>query len=100
MKVDGLQVPEAEIGTFCRQHHIRRLALFGSATRGELRPESDLDILVEFEEGHTPGFRFFRIQEELSGLLGRQVDLNTPQFLSPRVRGRALAQAAVLYDRA
>jgi len=100
MKINGnLEVPDEAIAAFCRRHHIRKLALFGSALRGQLRADSDVDILVDFEEGHTPGLSFFRIQEELSGLLGRRVDLNTPNFLSPRVRERVLAQAAVLYGR-
>jgi hypothetical protein len=88
-----------QLRAFCRRHHIRKLALFGSAVRGEARPESDLDVLVEFESGHVPGLAFFSIQEELSGLLGRRVDLNTPNFLSRHFRDEVLAEAQVQYER-
>ena len=91
------QAPPGALADFCRRHHIRRLAIFGSALRQDFRPDSDLDILVEFEPGHTPGLAFFEIQEELSRLFGRRVDLNTPQFLSPRFREAVRAQAKVLF---
>ena len=68
------------LGEFCRRHGISRLALFGSATRGELGPESDIDLLVEFVPGRRVGLRFITVQEELRSLLGRRVDLNTPAF--------------------
>lgn len=82
---------------FCRRHHIRKLPLFGSVLREDFRADSDIDVLVEFEPGHTPGFGFFEMQEELSTLMGRRVDLNTGGFLSPRVRRRAEAEAEVLF---
>jgi predicted nucleotidyltransferase len=85
------------VAEFCRQHHVRRLALFGSAIHGDARPDSDLDVLVEFEPGHTPGLAFFGMEQELSELLGRKVDLNTPQFLSPYFRDRVLQEAEVEY---
>lgn len=100
MNVHGLAVPEQAIAELCRRHHVRRLALFGSVLRGELRPDSDIDVLVEFEEGHTPGFAYFDIQEELAAILGKRVDLNTPQFLSPSVRQRVEAEAEVVFGRA
>jgi hypothetical protein len=59
MKMNGVDVPEGAIAELCRRHHIRRLALFGSALHGSLRPDSDIDVLVEFVDGHTPGFAFF-----------------------------------------
>jgi len=74
--------------------------LFGSAATGELRPDSDLDLLVEFEPGRPVGLRFITIQDELSDLFGREGDLNTPDFLSPRFRGRALDEAVPLYEAA
>jgi len=95
-----LEIPREEIAEFCRRNHIRRLALFGSVLREDFRPESDVDVLVEFEEGHVPGLRFFRLQRELSSLLGRQVDLHTPRSLSPYFRDRVLAEADVRYDAA
>ena len=76
-----IALPQAEIAAFCRRHHIRRLALFGSALRDDFRPDSDVDVLVEFEPGKTPGFAFFGMQEELSEIVGRQVDLNTHDCL-------------------
>lgn len=88
---------EAKLAEFCTRHHIRKLAFFGSAIRGEVTPESDLDILVEFEPGHTPGFRFFEIEEELSRLLGRKVDLNTPGFLSRHFRDEVVREARIQY---
>jgi predicted nucleotidyltransferase len=97
MSVNDLQLPNRAVAELCRRRHIRRLALFGSALRGELRRDSDLDVLVEFEDGHTPGFAFFDIESELSQILGRRVDLNTPQFLSPRIRRKVEAEAAVVF---
>ena len=84
---------------FCQRHHIRKLALFGSVLRDDFRPDSDVDVLVEFESGHVPGFAFFGMQDELSQLLGRRVDLNTPKFLSRYFRDRVLRQAIVQYER-
>ena len=88
------------IRDFCRRHHMRRLSLFGSVLRDEFNPDSDIDVLVEFEPGHVPGLAFFAMQEELTGLLGRRVDLNTPGFLSPYIRERVLAEAEVLHGAA
>ncbi len=93
----ALEIEPGTLAQFCRRHHIRRLALFGSALRSDFRPDSDIDVLVEFEPGHTPGLTFFDIEAELSRLLGRKVDLNTPQFLSPRFRHRVQAEAEVLF---
>lgn len=95
----GLNVSPEALGAFCRRHHIRKLSLFGSALRSDFGPEGDLDILVEFEPGHTPGLAFFGMQDELSGLLGRQVDLNTPAFLSRYFRQNVLESARVQYER-
>lgn len=95
-----LSLDRDAIARFCRRHHVRRLALFGSALRDDFGPDSDLDVLVEFEPGHVPGFGFFAMQDELSELLHRQVDLNTPGFLSRHFRDQVLAEAEVLYDAA
>jgi predicted nucleotidyltransferase len=92
-----IHIPQAEIEAFCRKHHIRRLALFGSVLRDDFTDESDIDVLVEFEPGHTPGLAFFSMQRELSEILGRQVDLNTPGFLSPYFRDEVLAEAEDRY---
>jgi hypothetical protein len=82
---------------FCRRHHIRTLALFGSVLREDFRPDSDVDVLVEFEPGFIPGLNFFAMENELSQILRRKVDLNTPAFLSSHFRDRALAEAEVQY---
>ena len=92
-----MKLHEQEIGEFCRRHHIRRLAMFGSIVHGDQRSDSDLDVLVEFEAGHTPGFKFFEIEEELSKIIGRKVDLNTPGFLSRFFRDEVQAEAQVMY---
>jgi uncharacterized protein len=77
-----IEIDQRRLAGFCRRNHIRRLALFGSVLRGDFRPDSDVDVLVEFESGHVPGLRFFTLEKELSEILGREVDLNTPGFLS------------------
>ena len=92
-----IEIPQAEIDAFCRRNHIRRLALFGSVLRDDFTPNSDVDVLVEFEPGKTPGLAFFGMQDELSEILGRRVDLNTPGFLSPYFRDRVLAESEALY---
>jgi uncharacterized protein len=90
-------LPRDKIADFCRRHHIRKLAVFGSILHGDSHPDSDLDVLVEFEPGHVPGLAFFGMELELSELLGRKVDLNTPQFLSPYFRDAVLVEAEVQY---
>jgi hypothetical protein len=88
------------IERFCQKHHIRSLAFFGSAVREDFGPDSDIDVLVSFESDYIPGFDFFLIQAELSELLGRQVDLQTANFLSPEIRRSALAEAVTAYEQA
>jgi uncharacterized protein len=95
-----IDLPRDEIAAFCRRHHIRRLALFGSVLRDDFGPASDVDVLVEFEPGHVPGLAFFRLERELSTLLGRPVELHTPQFLSPHFRQQVLDEAEVQFDAA
>lgn len=94
-----ITVPYEQIAEFCRRHHIRKLALFGSVLREDFRPESDVDVLVEFEPDHIPGLiRFSGMEIELSEILaGRKVDLNTPKFLSSYFRDQILAEAEVQY---
>jgi len=94
----NIDIPGDKIAEFCRRHHISRLGVFGSALRGGFSDESsDVDILVEFEAGHTPGFAFFGMQDELSELIGRKVDLATPDFLSRYFRDTVMEEAEVLY---
>ena len=82
----GILIPADQLQTFCRTHRIRRLSLFGSILRDDFAPDSDVDVLVEFETGHKPGLSFFAMEEELAQIIGRRVDLNTPEFLSPLFR--------------
>ena len=93
-----IDIPREKLGAFCRRHYIRKLGLFGSVLRDDFGPESDVDVLVEFEPGHEPGFSFFGIQEELSDLIGRKVDLNTASFLSRYFRDRVLEEVEVQYE--
>jgi hypothetical protein len=97
MRYHDVEISEQRIADFCRRHRIRRLALFGSILREDFRPQSDVDVLVEFEPGATPGFAFFGIQDELSAILGRNVDLHTPQCLSKYFRHEVLREAQDLY---
>jgi uncharacterized protein len=92
-----IQIPKERITDFCQRHHIRKLAIFGSALRDDFGPDSDVDVLVEFEPGHVPGLAFFGIEQELSAILGRKVDLNTAGFLSPEIREVVLKEAEVQY---
>ena len=93
----GLEFSQERLVQFCRRHRIRRLALFGSILRDDFRPDSDVDVLVEFEPGVRTGLRFFEMQDELSDILGRSVDLNTPECLSKYFRDKVLAEAEVQY---
>lgn len=103
MKKDNLNsqaqilFPKERIAEFCRTHHIKKLAIFGSVLRPDFRADSDIDVLVEFEPGQVPGLAFFAMQEELSTILGRKVDLNTPQCLSRYFRDKVLQEAVVQY---
>jgi len=91
-------LPRETLAEFCRRHHIRRLAVFGSALREDFRPDSDIDIIVEFAPEHIPGlFGVARMERELSILLGRKVDLRTPEDLSRYFREDVLKEAEVQY---
>jgi len=92
-----IDVPQEAIADFCRRHAIRTLALFGSVLSDDFRPDSDVDVLVEFEPGHVPGLAFFAMQDELSQILKREVELHTPNFLSPYFRSEVEKHADVRY---
>ena len=92
-----ISLDREEIAEFCRRHHIRRLSLFGSVLRDDFGPDSDVDVLVEFETGHVPGLAFFDMEAELSQILGRKVDLSTLQFLSRYFRDEVLNEAEEQY---
>jgi len=96
-----LKIPRKEIADFCKKNQIRKLALFGSSLRDDFRPDSDVDILVEFEPGaHIGLITLAGLELELSKILGRKVDLNTPGFISKYYREEVLAEAEVQYDAA
>ncbi len=84
--------------SFCKKNSIQKLSLFGSAVRSDFKPMSDLDLLVEFEPGHTPGLSFFSLADKLTVFFGRKVDLNTLGSLSPYFREQVLAESETLYD--
>jgi len=90
-------VNRQQIAEFCRRHHIQKLSLFGSVLRDDFGPDSDIDVLVTFEPGHVIGLRIVDIEEELSQLLGRRVDLVSEKYLNRRIRDRVLADAEVQY---
>ncbi len=93
-----IPIDRNRIADFCRRHRIRKLALFGSVLREDFRPDSDVDVLVEFEPGTTAGFiRLAGIELELSQLLRRKVDVRTPAELSHYFRDEVLQQAQVQY---
>lgn len=93
-----IRVDRAAIERFCKRHHIRRLALFGSVLREDFRSDSDVDVLAEFAPGHAVGyFALVRMEDELSRILGRKVDLRTPPELSKYFRDEVLASAEVQY---
>ena len=93
-----LKVNEAALTGFCRLNHIQKLSLFGSVLRADFKPESDIDMLVEFQPGKTPGFlKLGDMEEQLSGLIGgRKIDLRTPQDLSVHFRDRVIKEAKAL----
>lgn len=93
----GIRIQEERLDAFCRANGIRRLALFGSILRDDFGPESDIDVLIEFKDGVHVGLAFFRMQDELSTLFGRKVDLNTPGCISKYFRGTVLKEAETLY---
>ena len=102
-RCERARIPCEQIAEFCRRHHIRRLSLFGSILREDFRTAgdrpSDVDVLVEFEPGHTPGWEIVDIEEELSQLFGgRRVDLVNPKYLNRRLRARVLASAELCYE--
>lgn len=93
-----IQIDPNRVADFCRRHQVRRLALFGSVLRDDFRPDSDVDVLVEFApESHAGLFELARMEAELAELVGRKVDLRTPAELSRYFRDEVLASAEVQY---
>lgn len=100
MKPSGVNIDRPQLREFCEKHGIARLSLFGSILRDDFRPDSDVDILIEFPPGRTPSLiRLGGMQVELSQLIGRTVDLKTPGFLSRYFRDDVLHSAQVQYAR-
>jgi predicted nucleotidyltransferase len=95
-----INVPKEKIAEFCRKNRIRKLAFFGSVIRDDFRPDSDVDVLVEFEPDAKVGLDFFGMEIELSEMLGRKVDLNTRGFLSPYFRDEVIREAEAAYEQA
>jgi len=92
-----IQVDQTKVADFCRRRHIRRLAFFGSVLRDDFGPDSDVDVLVEFEPGQFVGFGIVDMEDELSAMLGRKVDLVTVNALNHRIRDRVLREARTQY---
>jgi predicted nucleotidyltransferase len=96
----GIEVPQTEIERFCERNHVRKLSLFGSILTGCFRPDSDVDVLVEFEtDAAVTYLDLARMEQELSTMIGRKVDLRTPQELSRYFRERVLTEAVLQYER-
>ena len=98
-KIHGIKIPQKKIKRYCQNNHIKKLALFGSILRDDFHPGSDIDLLVEFEEGHTPGFfDLDRMEDQLSKFFnGKKIDLRTPNDLSRYFREKVISNAEVLY---
>ncbi|MCX7012751.1 MAG: nucleotidyltransferase family protein [Candidatus Sumerlaeota bacterium] len=95
-----IPIDQPRLAAFCRRNHIRRLAFFGSVVRDDFRSESDVDVMVEFEPRRTPGWDIIAMEDDLGEILGRKVDLNARDCLSPYFREEALAEAEVAYEQA
>lgn len=100
MKRSGPQIdiPSDRLAEFCRKHGVRKLSFFGSVLREDFTPDSDVDVLVEFQPDRVPGLiRFCGMEMELSEILHREIDLHTPKSLSPFLRDRVLSQAQLQF---
>lgn len=96
---NGIKIPKQKLVDYCKKNHIRKMAFFGSFLRDDFKSDSDIDILVEFERGYTPGFfDLIKMQNQLSHFFkGREIDLRTPNDLSRYFREEVLSNAEVLY---
>lgn len=98
MRIGAIDIPTDRIREFCRRHAVQRLSVFGSVLRDDFGPQSDIDILVEFPPGQTPSLLDLGgMQTELSEILGREVDLKTPGFLSARILEHVMRVRQVQY---
>jgi len=98
-KQHGIEIPKQKIVAYCKKNHIRKLAFFGSFLRDDFHSDSDIDILIEFEKGFTPGFfDLVKMEEQLSSFFkGKEIDLRTPNDLSRYFREKIVSNAEVLY---
>jgi predicted nucleotidyltransferase len=94
-----ITIPYDEIAAFCERNHIRKLSLFGSVLREDFHDDSDIDVLVEFEFGKTPGWNIVRMQDEIGEIIGRDVDFRTPEELSRHFRQQVINTALTIYER-
>ncbi len=92
-------IPYEAIASFCEKYHIVKMWLFGSILRDDFTDESDIDVLVEFDPNHIPGWEYFSLSDELGVILGRQVDLGTPKSLKPSIKDRITGSSQVIYER-
>ncbi len=93
------KISREKLADFCKRNYIRKLSVFGSFIRNQMQPESDIDILVEFERNHTPGlFSIVKMEMELSEIIGRKVDLRTPEDLSKYFRDEVVKNAILQYQ--
>ena len=94
----NINVSSELLAEFCRRHHIRKLSLYGSVLRDDFRPDSDVDVLVEFEPGHVVGYAIIDMEEELTRMFGgHRADIVSPKYLNKRLRSRILQSAEVQY---
>ncbi len=97
--ITNISVPSEEITRFCQRHHIQKLSFFGSVLRTDFSPESDIDILVEFDPKYIPGLiRLSVMEQELSNIFQREVDLRTAEDLSPYFRQEVIDSAIIQYE--
>ena len=93
-----IKIDKDQVAAFCRKHHIRKLALYGSVLRSDFHDDSDVDVLVEFDPAHIPGLMALaEMEEELSGIIGRKADMRTPEDLSRYFRDEVVHTALVQY---
>jgi uncharacterized protein len=94
----GLEIPTEKIADICRRYGIQEMAIFGSAARGDLRPDSDVDVMVEFAPGVVHGCEYLHLEEELAEAFGRRIDMATQKWLKAHIKQQILGEARVVYQ--
>ena len=92
-----IEIPYEAVAEFCKRNRIRKLSLFGSVLRDDFTPDSDIDVLVEFEDGYQPGLEFFGMGRDFSQIIGRKVDFLTRGWIHPRILSDVLNEAQSVY---